>query len=250
MRSWFMHWFLLFIEHFHVTLSLKAPSCFNEGEIRLRSGTTSREGRVEICLGGVWGTVCDNGWSTTDARVVCRQLGLPTIGAFTSKNFVCLHRSHLLNFFLFRCQVIFICIFWTWKWPNCNVICWMQWAGDSSCQLHLFHTILLLSLWRCWCPVSRYADIGESNPLDFKSYNTCCTDPTTATANCTDGELRLRGGNTSREGRVEMCYERQWGTVCDRYWGEPDAKVACRQLGFSSFGNFLHKNLCIPAQPW
>ena len=65
-----------------------------------------------------------------------------------------------------------------------------------------------------------------------------CTDRTTANANCTDGQLRLRGGNISREGRVEMCYEHQWGTVCDNFWGTSDAKVACRQLGFSSNGKF------------
>ena len=79
-----LHWFLLFSEHF-LPFSLKAPNCFNEGEIRLRGRSTSREGRVEICLGGIWGTVCDDGWGTSDARVVCRQLGLPTIGVFTSK---------------------------------------------------------------------------------------------------------------------------------------------------------------------
>ena len=45
-----MHWFLLFIDHFHIPLSLKAPNCFNEGEIRLRGGTTSREGRVKYAL--------------------------------------------------------------------------------------------------------------------------------------------------------------------------------------------------------
>ena len=46
-----------------------------EGDIRLVGSGNSWEGRVEIFLSGVWGSVSDDGAGTTDARVVCRQLG-------------------------------------------------------------------------------------------------------------------------------------------------------------------------------
>ena len=43
-------------------------------EVRLVNGTSAGEGRVEVMYGGVWGTVCNDGWSHKDAEVVCRHL--------------------------------------------------------------------------------------------------------------------------------------------------------------------------------
>ena len=53
---------------------------------------------------------------------------------------------------------------------------------------------------------------------------------------CAHGSIRLVGGVTEREGRVEICLQNQWGTVCDNGWGASDSKVACRQLGFNANG--------------
>ena len=56
-------------------------------------------------------------------------------------------------------------------------------------------------------------------------------------ASCTNGNLRLNGaGLSSTQGRVELCHNSRWGTVCDDSWGSTDARVACKQLKYSSYG--------------
>lgn len=54
------------------------------------------------------------------------------------------------------------------------------------------------------------------------------------------GQLRLLDGTAANEGRLEICVDVPgdtlgplWGTICDDYWTDDDAAVACRQLGYS-----------------
>ena len=46
--------------------------------------------------------------------------------------------------------------------------------------------------------------------------------------------MRLTGGSSYNEGRVEVYYNGRWGSVCYYGWDELDAKIVCRQLGFQS----------------
>ena len=73
--------------------------------------------------------------------------------------------------------------------------------------------------------------LGQHNCAHFEDAGVRCI----AASGCTQGAIRLQGG-TANSGRVEICNSGVWGTVCDDFWGAPDAQVACRQLGFATTG--------------
>lgn len=56
---------------------------------------------------------------------------------------------------------------------------------------------------------------------------------------CESGSIRLEGrtGQNPFAGRIQICdNDREWREVCDRDWDRNDARVVCRQLGFSYEG--------------
>ena len=57
---------------------------------------------------------------------------------------------------------------------------------------------------------------------------------------CQDGDMRLVNGSGQFNGRLELCLNGAWGTVCNRQFNGPDAVVVCRSLGYSRFRKMLH----------
>ena len=65
----------------------------------------------------------------------------------------------------------------------------------------------------------------------------CKVQPNTHTDKmCVEGTLRLVGGPTIKEGRVQLCYNRMWHSVCGDRWSEmgSEADVVCSALGYTS----------------
>ena len=53
---------------------------------------------------------------------------------------------------------------------------------------------------------------------------------------CVNGTLRLRDGYSSRNGRLEVCVNEVWSTICGTDFTDELAGVACAALGASSEG--------------
>ena len=59
-----------------------------------------------------------------------------------------------------------------------------------------------------------------------------------------NGEVRLQDGTDVSNGRVEICQNGIWGSVCSKGWDSFDASVVCRQLGYDIEGT-MYISICI-----
>ena len=57
---------------------------------------------------------------------------------------------------------------------------------------------------------------------------------------CDHGEVRVVPvSQTLNQGRVEICIDSNWGTVCSDGWDNDDAAVVCNQLGYGRDGKIV-----------
>lgn len=66
----------------------------------------------------------------------------------------------------------------------------------------------------------------------------CVCDILGTIESCTDYSIRLVNGADELQGRVEVCIEGKWGTVCHHKWTNDDARVVCASLDHPNSGTF------------
>uniref|UniRef100_A0A8C5QYB9 Neurotrypsin n=1 Tax=Leptobrachium leishanense TaxID=445787 RepID=A0A8C5QYB9_9ANUR len=164
---------------------------FIDGLVRLSGGSNAAEGLVQIYYQGDWGSVCDDGWTELNAQVVCRQLGFSGPSSLALKG-----EFGQGEGFIFLDDVV--CTGQEHSLLECSHSSW----GQHDC--------------------SHSEDIGVK----------CRDDSNDIFISIPPGPaVRLVDGENTKEGRVEVFLNGEWGSVCDDGWTDNDAAVVCRQLG-------------------
>uniref|UniRef100_A0A1X7VN53 Deleted in malignant brain tumors 1 protein n=1 Tax=Amphimedon queenslandica TaxID=400682 RepID=A0A1X7VN53_AMPQE len=230
------------------------------GDIRLTGGSNEYEGRVEYCTNGVWGSVCDNSWDNREASAVCRQLGYKG-SSYKANSYFGVGTNPLLIYYTYCSSSATNLRDCSFRWlpsysSSCNnyheagVICESNSCTNGQVRLHDGDSerrgnlqICYNSTWQAVC--------GQGNSrVDNNLASVVCSalgysryDTIKAPVNCTDGSIRLYGGSSTMEGILHVCANGAWGTVCSGYWYDRDNAVACRQLGFLSYGYETHSSV-------
>ncbi|KAG5849464.1 hypothetical protein ANANG_G00110730 [Anguilla anguilla] len=231
--------------------------------VRLVGGGSGREGRVEVYHAGQWGTVCDDQWDDADAEVVCRQLGLGgTAKAWGQAYFGEGSGRVLLDEVGCTGNELSVeqCPKSAWGEHNCEhredagvsctpltdgslrlvgVVCrqlgFRSGVGASPGLFGEGAGPILVDDVSC---TGKEPALTHCGRREWKKHDCTHQEDVSITCSQEDGvpasvPLRLVGGETPTEGRVEIYIHGQWGTICDDGWTDRDADVVCRQLGYT-----------------
>ncbi|XP_060081975.1 soluble scavenger receptor cysteine-rich domain-containing protein SSC5D-like [Ylistrum balloti] len=170
-----------------------APTPIEPGTLRLADGPSMMEGRLEMFYNGEWGSVCGKDFSLNEAIVSCKQMGFRP-------------ESYRFGYMVGTGPV--------WGPFGCSE------ARTENRLLDCRNDI----------------DNGETVCNHGQDvWLVCVPDTGTTTPSAAEGDVRLINtkDGTIGAGRVEIYHEGVWGTVCDDQFEEDDARVVCRQLGYS-----------------
>ncbi|XP_073339194.1 lysyl oxidase homolog 3B [Pagrus major] len=210
--------------------------------VRLKGGAKLGEGRVEVLKDNEWGTVCDDRWNLQSASVVCRELGFGSAkealtGARMGQGMGPIYMNEV------KCvgqeKSIWNCPFKNITSEDC------QHMEDAAVRCNVpymgFENSIRLTGGR-----TRYegrVELLSSDSNGTQSWGLICGEtwsPKEAMVACrqlglgyaNQGlQIRIVGGRSTYEGRVEVQVGSKWGTVCSTGWTTREAMVVCRQLG-------------------
>ncbi|XP_019849178.1 PREDICTED: deleted in malignant brain tumors 1 protein-like isoform X2 [Amphimedon queenslandica] len=188
----------------------------DRGTVRLiRNGvflSTYSSGIVQIYYGSSsstasrWGNICyDTSFASTEANVICNQLGYNGVSTYGGAGSTTSYGTDAAATIL----------------------------DDVNCASSSYLTLQQCSL----STVIKSSCVSNSEDVYVSCYTTRIWN------NPYPGQIRLQGGNYSSYGRLEVYCNGQWGTVCDDTFGPTDARVACRQLGYSDYDSYFTDNI-------
>ncbi|KAJ8025368.1 Lysyl oxidase-like 4 [Holothuria leucospilota] len=179
------------------------------------------KGVVEAFMDGRWRTICSDGWDMDDGRVACGQAGFPDVITVTPTEKI-FHRKKSMLLRDFQCTgketALGEC--WVHEIPSYKR-CKSSKAAYVQCLRGTF--------------VIDTPGFPSDLPADHPRASASRPPPSE-----NHPRIRFKAGKAFGEGRVEVFYRRQWGTVCSRGFSKESGNVLCREMGFGTVREIIN----------